>query len=180
MWENEHVARNARAKKSFSGSPQMWWAIGQWPIWPIGKSGAGWLFELHTLVLYRNEYWHHILINMQLGMVLLHWYIFYHYLTKHFYRLYNPIVLYTDISNIIYIYISMLCILYVLINIIIFIHITGIYKVKMVPYFLCTIIGWTLNWFARCLHQMRFWNKYIDQKGGSLKIIEGILALLRF
>ena len=100
-----YVREWARAKKSFSGSPQMWWAIGQWPIWPIGKSGAGWLFELHTLVLYRNEYWHHILINMQLGMVLLHWYICYHYLRKHFYRLYNHIVLYTDISNIIYIYI---------------------------------------------------------------------------
>ena len=27
-------------EKRFQWAPQTWWALGQWPIWPIGKSGA--------------------------------------------------------------------------------------------------------------------------------------------
>ena len=35
------MSRGTRArKKGFQWAPQMWWALGQWPIWPTGKSGA--------------------------------------------------------------------------------------------------------------------------------------------
>ena len=34
----------ARRKRFQWAPPQMWWTLGQWPIWPTGKSGAGYIY----------------------------------------------------------------------------------------------------------------------------------------
>ena len=36
----------------FHWGPQMWWALGQWPIWLTGKAGA----DYNTLTVY-NRAW---------------------------------------------------------------------------------------------------------------------------